>query len=72
MLIRSDIAARVDAEPTTATYALFGPSYTATDPGATFSLSGMSQSDRTRVRRVVETTVFIRNRMSDWASVFVN
>ncbi len=74
MLIRSDVGARGDAEPTTTTYPLFGASYpsAASDTGATFALSTLSTSDRTRARRIVETTIFIRNRMRDWASVYVN
>ncbi len=74
MLIRSDVGARSDVEPATATYPLFGNDYSAaaSDPGATFALSALGTADRTRARRVVETTVFVRNRMRDWASVFVN
>ena len=75
MLLRSAVGARPDPEPTTKVYNLFGSTYAATqggDTGAAFALSTMSTADRTRIRQVVETTVFIRNRMSDWASVFIN
>jgi type IV pilus assembly protein PilW len=73
MLLRSATGARPDAEATTNTYSLFGTNYPgSTDTGAIFSLSGLSQAERTRVRRVVETTVFIRNRVTDWPSLYVN
>lgn len=74
MLLRSATGTRSDPEPTTTTYALFGALYPAgaTDTGTTFSLATLGVPDRTRVRRIVETTVFIRNRMSDWKSVQVN
>lgn len=75
MLLRSATGVRPDAEPTTTVYNLFGDRYANAVPadlGASFSLASMSNADRTRARRVVETTVFIRNRMGDWQSVFVN
>jgi type IV pilus assembly protein PilW len=72
MLLRSATGTRVDVEPVTAVYNLFGAGYTATDPGATFSLSTLSASERTRVRRVVETTIFVRNRVNDWPSAGYN
>ncbi len=73
MLLRSAPGTRSDPEPASNTYALFGSNYPWTaDTGTTFSLASLSTVERTRVRRVVQTTVFIRNRMSDWKSVFVN
>lgn len=75
MLLRSATGARSDVESAANTYQLFGAAYAAAasgDTGAAFNLSTLSTTERTRVRRIVETTVFIRNRMSDWASVFVN
>ena len=75
MLLRSATGVRPEAEPSTAVYQLFGDGYataTAADSGATFSLASLGNADRTRARRIVETTVFIRNRTSDWQSVFVN
>jgi type IV pilus assembly protein PilW len=73
MLLRSGTGALPSPELTTTTYNLFGtyPS-TGSDTGTRFSLSSLSVSDRTRARRVVETTVFVRNRMRDWTSVNVN
>lgn len=77
MLLRSATGARIDPEPADTVYNLFGAAYAAAvpgDAGATFPRPGTSLSavERTRVRRVVETTIFIRNRTSDWQSVFVN
>jgi len=70
MLLRSAIGTLSTPEATTTTYQLFGANYPgSSDPGATFALAGMSVADRTRARRIVETTVFIRNRMSDWPSL---
>ncbi len=70
MLLRSGPGALTEPEPTTKTYDLFGPRYSGgSDPGASFSLSGLSVSDRTRARRVVETTVFVRNRIGTWPSL---
>ena len=64
MLLRSATGARPEPEPTTKVYSLFGTIYPASsDPGATFSLAALNTAERTRVRRVVETTVFVRNRM---------
>ena len=73
MLLRSATGTRPDPEQASTTYALFGSNYPWTaDTGSTFSLSTLTTADRTRVRRVVQTTVFIRNRMSDWKSVLIN
>ena len=75
MLLRSATGVRPEAEPSTAVYNLFGNAYAASssaDAGASFSLASLSNAERTRARRIVETTVFVRNRMSDWQSVFVN
>ena len=72
MLLRSAVGARTDPD-TTAAYKLFGASYPASsDTGASFSMSTVSAADKTRVRRVVETTVFVRNRENQWSSVQVN
>lgn len=67
MLIRSAVGARADAEPTTQVYKLFG-SYpgTASDTGTSFALTSLSTAERTRERRVVETTIFVRNRETGW------
>ncbi len=75
MLLRSATGARTDPEATTVSYKLFGAAYaaaTSSDPGATFSLSALSTTERTRVRRIVETTVFVRNRENQWSSVQFN
>jgi len=74
MLLRSNVGARPDPDLASATYPLFGPNYpfAASDPGATLSLATQSAVDRTRARRVVETTVFVRNRMREWTSINVN
>ena len=75
MLLRSATGARSDVEPASNSYKLFGANYAAaasTDAGNTFNLTSLSSSDRTRVRRVVETTIFIRNRMGEWPSLKVN
>ena len=71
MLLRSGTGTRPDSEATTTTYQLFGPSYPSgsTDTGATFSVASLGAADRTRTRRIVETTIFIRNRMSEWPSL---
>lgn len=69
MLLRSATGARTDPEAATVVYHLFGGYPGATDPGADFSLSGLSVSERTRVRRVVQTTVFLRNRVGLWPSL---
>ena len=70
MLLRSATGARPDVEDTSTVYHLFGALYPAGgDPGADFSLSALSASERTRVRRVVETTVFVRNRLASWPSL---
>ena len=68
MLLRSNVGAQADS--TARTYLLFGPSYTASgDIGTQFSTAALSTSDRTRVRRVVQTTVFIRNRVATWPAL---
>lgn len=72
MLLRSAIGTRPDPDPTTTVYRLFGATYPTADPGANFALTSMSVAERTRVRRVITTTVFIRNRMNDWQSVQAN
>lgn len=65
LLLRSNIGAQPDA--TAQTYNLFGGSYNANgDTGTQFSTTALSASDRTRVRRVVQTTVFVRNRIATW------
>ncbi|MEO8938705.1 MAG: PilW family protein [Burkholderiaceae bacterium] len=68
MLIRSNVGAQVDT--TARTYDLFGVGYpnSGTDIGAQFPLAGvtLSTSERTRIRRVVETTIFVRNRVAQW------
>lgn len=73
MLIRSATGVLTGPEPTTTTYKLFGADYDAAagsaDPGSTFALAGLSDLERTRVRRVVQTTVFIRNRVASWPSL---
>ncbi len=70
MLLRSAIGTRADAEPASTVYPLFGNVYPAGgDPGANFSLAALSASERTRLRRVVETTVFVRNRVGTWPSL---
>lgn len=75
MLLRSATGVRPEAESAATVYKLFGDTYAAAVPadlGASFALASLDNADRTRARRIVETTVFIRNRMSDWQSVFVN
>ncbi len=73
MLLRSAIGARPEPEPTTGVYRLFGDTYStaggATDPGVDFSVAPLSSAERTRVRRVVQTTVFLRNRVGLWPSL---
>jgi type IV pilus assembly protein PilW len=72
MLMRSATGARTDPDPTTA-YALFGVNYPASsDPGALFDMTSLSALEKTRVRRVVETTVFVRNRESQWTAAQFN
>ena len=73
LLLRSATGARTDAELASKVYHLFGALYpAASDPGADFSLSALSDSERTRVRRVVETTIFVRNRVASWPSLDIN
>ena len=68
LLLRSNIGAQPDA--TAQTYQLFGPSYPGSgDAGTQFSTASLSAAERTRVRRVVQTTVFVRNRVSIWPSL---
>ena len=70
MLLRSATGVRTEPESTGKTYTLFGNLYpAANDPGANFSLSSLSALERTRLRRVVETTVFVRNRVATWPSL---
>jgi type IV pilus assembly protein PilW len=70
MLLRSATGARAEPEPVANTYHLFGPDYPATnDHGADFPLSGLSAAERTRVRRVVQTTIFVRNRVAVWPNL---
>ena len=70
MLLRSATGTRPDPEPAATVYNLFGSIYpSGSDPGATFSLAALSTAERTRVRRVVETTVFVRNRVATWPSL---
>ena len=70
MLLRSGVAASNEPEPTSKVYNLFGTSYPgSTDTGTTFALTTLSTSERTRARRVVQTTVFVRNRISNWPSL---
>ena len=70
MLLRSAVGARPTPEAAATSYPLFGEKYPgAADTGSTFTLASQSVADRTRVRRVVETTIFIRNRMADWPSL---
>jgi type IV pilus assembly protein PilW len=73
MLLRSATGARPDLDPTP-TYKLFGASYptAASDPGVSFDMTALSATEKTRVRRVVETTIFVRNRESGWSSVQFN
>ncbi len=69
MLLRSAVGAQPDSGATT--YNLFGASYpnASNDPGTQFSTSTLSVSERTRIRRVVETTVFVRNRVMPWTNL---
>ena len=69
MLLRSDVGAQVDTSG--ATYHLFGLTYPneGTDPGTLFDTATLSASERGRLRRVVETTVFVRNRISPWSQL---
>lgn len=70
MLLRSATGTRPDPEPASTVYHLFGTTYPASsDTGADFSLATLSVSERTRFRRVVETTVFVRNRVATWPSL---
>jgi type IV pilus assembly protein PilW len=70
LLVRSNVGALTDPDLTTKTYPLFGANYVpGTDPGANFSLATLSTADRTRARRIVQTTVFVRNRVSTWPSL---
>jgi len=70
MLLRSAVGTLSSPEAATTTYPLFGANYPgSSDPGTTFSLTALSVADRTRARRVIQTTVFIRNRMGEWPSL---
>jgi type IV pilus assembly protein PilW len=69
MLIRSDITG-AQADSSAVTYNLFGAAYPGTsDPGTQFSTASMSVAERTRLRRVVQTTIFVRNRLSPWPAL---
>lgn len=71
MLLRSAPGARADLDTTD--YDLFGTGYVATDSTTRFSTAALTPaSERTRARRIVETTVFIRNRLSSWPSLNVD
>jgi type IV pilus assembly protein PilW len=67
MLLRTAVGTLTTPEATSTTYQLFGPNYPSTS--ATFALTSVSAADRTRARRIVQTTVFIRNRMAGWDSL---
>ncbi len=71
MLLRSNVGAQIDT--TAKVYHLFGAPVgypnEATDTGSQFSTAALSVSERSRVRRVVETTVFVRNRISPWSQL---
>jgi type IV pilus assembly protein PilW len=68
MLLRSGVGARADPEPTTNAYQLFGANYpnSGSDVGSSFALTSLSAQERTRLRRVIQTTIFVRNRESAW------
>ena len=69
MVLRSGTGARSDPD-ITGVYHLFGASYPASnDPGSDLTVSTMSLLERTRVRRIVQTTVFVRNRVGTWPSL---
>lgn len=70
MLLRSSVGAQVDTAAKT--YHLFGDSSypnEGSDAGSLFSTAALSVSERSRVRRVVQTTVFVRNRISPWSQL---
>lgn len=69
MLLRSDVGAQADTTATT--YNLFGASYpsSGSDPGTQFSTAALAPAERTRIRRVVQTTVFVRNRVTSWTQL---
>jgi type IV pilus assembly protein PilW len=68
MLIRSNTGAQPDSTATT--YNLFGTAYPGSgDPGTQFNTTTLSTAERTRIRRVFQTTVFVRNRLSPWPSL---
>jgi len=70
MLIRSAPGARPDLD--SANYQLFGSNYPAdnsVDPGATMDTKLLSNTERTRLRRVVTSTITIRNRINQWATL---
>ncbi len=70
MLLRSGTGTLASPLLTTTEYRLFGDDYAATgDTGARFTLTGQSATDRTRARRVVQTTVFVRNRLNSWPAL---
>ena len=69
MLLRSGPGAQVDTTPKT--YDLFGATYpnAGSDSGTQFGTAALSVAERSRMRRVVETTVFVRNRISPWTQL---
>jgi type IV pilus assembly protein PilW len=71
MLLRSEVGARADPEPATTVYHLFGNLYPAgsSDPGTDFSLASVGVADRTRMRRVVQTTIDLRNHIIVYQSL---
>ena len=69
MLLRSATGTRPDPEPTSTVYRLFGSVYSAASADADFSLATLNTTERTRLRRIVETTVFVRNRLATWPSL---
>ncbi len=71
LLLRSAPGARPDFDASA--YDLFGATYASFDPTTRFSPASMTPlSERTRSRRIVQTTVALRNRLSAWPSLNVN
>ena len=69
MLLRSAPGARSDPDGT-GVYHLFGSAFPeSNDPGTGFSVAGLSTVEKTRLRRIVQTTVFVRNRVGTWPSL---
>ena len=69
MLLRTGNGALTAPLPTTTSYPLFGAVYPSSDTGTTFTLASQSPTDRTRARRIVQTTVFVRNRVAPWPAL---